>query len=210
GAEGGEGRAGSLEHQVARRGHDAGTRAAHALFPDRFTLHRIPGQEVGATTFELRRRHLRLFADVDGQELVAHAGTCFGHQRETAVVGGDVHQAGVRAEGHRVPAVRTAGGGHDMEAAVTEGAVVGIGVEDGAPVFVEAGHPVGGRYEQVRRQHAAGGRFDHIEDPVLGRLHQYVLVLAVDHQVGGDDLLGIVEVPAVHRCGLVVPAVFAG
>jgi len=155
--------------------------------PGSFLAYRVPGQQVGTCPLKFRRRVLGAFADIDGEKLIAHFRARLGHQWKTAVVGWDVNQAGVRVEGHRVPVMGTACRGHNMEAAVTKCAVVGLRVQDWPEVFIEPGHPVRRRYEQISRQHLACGSFYHVEHAILWRLHQHVLQFAVDNQIGDNN-----------------------
>src|SRR5690606_12054687 len=57
---------------------------------------------------------LGTFVDVDRQQLVAHLRAGLGHEGIAGVGGRDVHQASVRVEGHRVPAVRAGKGRRDV------------------------------------------------------------------------------------------------
>ena len=50
----------------------------------------------------------------------------------------------------------------------------------------------------------------HVEEAVLRRLHQHLAHLAVDVEVGEDDVLGGGEVPGLAGRRLIVPDIFAG
>ncbi len=121
----------------------------------------------------------------------------------------DVHQAGLRAEGHRVPVVgpesRRIDDGRNAIRRITD-CLIDLRA---AGLQVDVGRPVLGRV-LVGADQFAGLGIPHIEEALLGRLHQDVAHFAVDHQVGGDQRVGVVVVPLVARHLLVVPPVLAG
>ncbi|MFO1265419.1 MAG: hypothetical protein U1F67_00610, partial [Rubrivivax sp.] len=114
----------------------------------------------------------------------------------------DVHQAGVRVVGHRLPVVRAGLRGiHEPRAAV----VVGGGVGDRpAGLRVDPLRPVD-EGEVLRRQQLAGGAVEDVEEPVLRRLHQHLAHAPADLEVGEDHLHRRRVVPALARHLLVVP-----
>ena len=73
-----------------------------------------------------------------------------------------------------------------------------VGTDAGGPVNSDIG--LGGDQRSI-------GTVEHVEETVLGRLHEHLARLPVEVQVGEDDVLGRGEVPALARGGLVVPDV---
>lgn len=53
------------------------------------------------------------------------------------------------------------------------------------------------------------GPVEHVEEAILGRLHQHLGGLSIDRDVGQDHVLGGGVVPHIARRGLVVPDVLA-
>ena len=71
------------------------------------------------------------------------------------------------------------------------------------------GRPVE-RHVGVGRQQLAARAIEHVEETVLGRLHQHFAGAAVDRQVRKDNVLGRGVIPVVAGRGLVVPDQLAG
>ncbi len=201
---------GPLEHQVTGGGQHAARAVARIVDPPGFPLpHRIPGGEPGVQVGLAIFRDLLALLGVAGEgEAVAAAGGV-GRGGRIAHVGlghREIGQAGQRAEGHRVEVVRARGARRDHHRGL---AIAGGGVLDGpAGAGVYAGRPayrdIGPGRDQLSRL-----AVQHIEEAVLGGLHQHVAQPAADLQVGQDHRLGGRVVPLLAGGLLVVPGVFA-
>ena len=207
----------ALEDEVARGGQGATVPGVGVLHPPYFLFrHRVPGLQVALQTRLGRGLDFRDLRQTTGVEVHARVPAELAlleigvrNVREASIHGGDVHEAGRRMEGHRLPAMRPPGAGQRQEG-LARLAPARFRVFDGsARLHVKAGGPVLRRIRRGRQQ-LASGAIQHIEIAIFGCLHQHLARLAVDGQVGQHDGLRGGVVPGVARRGLVVPHVFAG
>ena len=209
---------GALEHEAAAGRQQAAVPGAGVLDrPAGLLRHRIPRHQHPAQA----SGHLLAEAAIGGQvaraevEADIEAAIAIGlpvrlggihHPR---LEGRDIDQLFLRAEGHRVPIVpaeRTGGDQRGLAGLVDAGFRV---LDRAACRGVDAGRP-------VDRDIGLGGdelprlAVNHVEEAVLGCLHQHLSHPAADFHVGEHDVLGGGEVPRLPGRRLVVPDIFPG
>ena len=204
----------ALEDQAPGGRHHPGVPEIRMLDREaRLLRDRIPGDQL-ALHHRLDGRHLRrvggqgvgeeVGADVPGarpEGVTLVRGIGEGHH-----LGWDVDQTLLRIEGHRVPVVR-AERGRDLQRRRVLVAHAGV-LDRTAGGRIDTRGP-GDRHIGFGRDQLAVRAVQHIEEAVLRRLHQHLTRLAVDCQVGQDDVLGGRVVPALAGRRLIVPDVLA-
>ena len=185
--------------------------------PARLLRHRVPRHQhslerAGDLLAEaLIRRHIacaQIEPDIEparGIGLPIGLG-CVEHPR---LEGRDVDEVLAGVERHRVPVVATQRARHHQRGLA--GLVdAGLGVLDRATrLRIDPGGPVDADIG-LGADELARLAVDHIEEAVLGRLHQHLARLPVDLHVGQHDVLRGGVIPRLARRGLVVPDIFAG
>lgn len=206
-----------LEHQATAGGEHAAVPRALVVDAEHFLLRdRIPGRQpalqgLGHFGLDLGVVRQADFGHVQAQ-VEAHRvqlRVVAGHVAEWNLLGRDIDQAGLRAVGHGLPVVAT------QIARQAQPWFAGQGIQrirhgvGAAGLGVQAGGPVD-RHVGFAGQEFTGGRVQHVEEAVLGRMQDHVALLARHRDVGGDDVLGGGEIPLVLRGFLEVPHVLAG
>ena len=114
----------------------------------------------------------------------------------------DVDQPGARTERHRLPVVAAERTRTDVGALVL---VVRAGNLHGpSGLQVDVRRPVH-RHIRIGGQQLAGGAIQHVEEPVLRRLHDHLARATADREVGQHHRLHRGVVPGVARHRLVMP-----
>ena len=119
----------------------------------------------------------------------------------------DVDEAGLRAERHRMPVVAAERPRRDVDRLI--GVARARELDRPAAGQVDVAGPGHGD-ELLGRDQFAGAAVEHVEEPVLRRLHEDLAHLAADGQLGEHDRLRGGVVPGVAGRRLVMPDVLAG
>src|SRR5690606_18617836 len=121
----------------------------------------------------------------------------------------DVHQPGAWIERHGLPGVGTLWprSGFEGLASLVE---TRTWMRDGSARWESQAACPGDRHEVLCGDGLAGATIEHIEETVLGRLHQHLALASVDAEIGQHQLLRGIIIPDVPRGGLVMPDVLAG
>ena len=185
-------------------------------FPAGLLCHRIPCQELAAD----RAVHLTPDAEIGWQvtcsKIEAHVEpschvrlpVCLGGIDRCRFEGRDENQIFAGMIGHRMPVMATQRPRHNHRWLACN-IDAGFRILDRPTGCIDAFGP-GLRDVLLGADKFAGFPIEHIEEPVLGSLHQDFSLRTLDFHIGQDDVLGRRVIPGFAGRGLVMPDIFPG
>ena len=209
---------GALEQQVARSGQDPAVgRAGIGHFPALGSGHRIERDERAGHRRHGSRAHCLVGGNDPAGDIQAQleAGRTWlpvriGRVILRRIVDRDINQPGLGAEAHRGPAVRADRAGEAKERLAGD-LIACLRIDLGrAGDRIEPGGPVDPLHKRFAREELAGLGIKRVEKSVLWRVHDDMLLGAVQIEIGDDDLLVGIEIPAIFRGFLEMPGICPG